>query len=196
MLQSGEFTSYPGCRAALIGGRDWPGPSPWHRLYRCTDGWIGLAALTEQEIARVPRALRPHMDGHGGDGDGGAGDTNDDAWAATLTGVFAQMSVQEALDRLAARRIPAVSVLDRHDVFTDPWLLSNGYYHAVDDPVLGTCTCVSGFADWAGSPTLRRSRSFACGEDTAEVLAKVGLAGDEIGSLVASGAAGIAARPA
>ncbi len=165
MVQAGELTSFPGRAPALTGGRDWPGPSALRRLYRCRDGWICVWARTAgDENAAVQaidslRQLGPHPERPGGD----PGD------------LLLSESVERVLDHFAVARVPAVEVLGRHDVFTDPWLAENHFFHSIPDPDVGAYYGIRAVTDWPGCHTLPPSRSFFIGQDSKEVLAEAGL---------------------
>jgi crotonobetainyl-CoA:carnitine CoA-transferase CaiB-like acyl-CoA transferase len=155
MVQAGELTSFAGRPPALSGGRDWSGPSPYRRLYRCRDGWICLWARCVAETVATDRALESPV------------------------GEFADrlrsFSVGDALDRLATSGVPAAKVLSRYDVFTDPWLIENDFYHSIPDPDVGAYFGIRSVTDWPGSAQAPMVRSFPIGLDTAEVLAGAGV---------------------
>ena len=164
MVQAGELTSFPGSPPPPVGGRDWPGPGAYRRLYRCADGWICLWATDSAGEAATDRALesagqyRPES-GPGADG---------------LAGRLEVMPVSEALDRLTVAGVAVARVLSRYDVFTDPWLRENEMFHSIPDPQVGAYYGIRGYTDWAGTAGGRASRSFSIGQDTADVLAGLG----------------------
>jgi len=47
--------------------------------------------------------------------------------------------LNEALDVLGCNGVPAVSVLSRDQLFTDPWLIENDVFRDVDDHPFGRC---------------------------------------------------------
>jgi crotonobetainyl-CoA:carnitine CoA-transferase CaiB-like acyl-CoA transferase len=164
MVQAGELTSFPGSPAPPVGGRDWPGPSAYRRLYQCADGWICLWAADGASEAATDGALESagqHRPGCGPSAEG-------------LAGRLQAMPVTEALDRLAAAGVAAARVLSRYDVFTDPWLRENEMFHSIPDPQVGAYYGIRGYTDWAGTAGGRASRSFSIGQDTADVLAALG----------------------
>jgi crotonobetainyl-CoA:carnitine CoA-transferase CaiB-like acyl-CoA transferase len=164
MVQAGELTSFPGSPPPPVGGRDWPGPGAYRRLYRCADGWICLWATGGASEAATDRALEAagqHRPECGPSGEG-------------LAGRLQAMPVSEALDRLTAARVAAARVLSRYDVFTDPWLRENEMFHSIPDPQVGAYYGIRGYTDWVGTAGGRASRSFSIGQDTADVLAALG----------------------
>jgi hypothetical protein len=60
-------------------------------------------------------------------------------------------------------------------VFADPWLRENEMFHSIPDPQVGAYYEVKGYADWPGTAGARACRSFAVGQDTADVLASIGI---------------------
>jgi crotonobetainyl-CoA:carnitine CoA-transferase CaiB-like acyl-CoA transferase len=163
MVQAGELTSFNGSRPSPAGGRDWPGPGPYRRLYRCADGWICLWASGDASVTATDRALksaRPYPSGRG--------------WSAEgIAHRLQAMPVSEALDRLTAQGVAAARVLSRHDVFTEPWLRENEMFHPIPDPQVGAYYGIRGYTDWIGTAGIPPCRSFSIGEDTADVLASL-----------------------
>ena len=162
MQQAGELTTFAGSPTPLRGSQDYLGPSPRRRLYRCLDGWIAVSAEAQPEKTwRRAVALSP-------------GPKHDvEQW-------FANASVEEALDDLAAASIPAAKVVGRDDVFDDPWLAENDFFASVRDTEHGQITVVRGYADWGRAATADRAWSHSRGEDTAEILREAGFTKDSL----------------
>ena len=95
-LQAAEMTSFAGSGAPLTGGRDFAGPSPCRRLYRCRDGWIALNA----EQNEFPRQALAEVIGSGRE------PSSTEETSGEFERLFAALSVEAALDRLATRRHP------------------------------------------------------------------------------------------
>jgi crotonobetainyl-CoA:carnitine CoA-transferase CaiB-like acyl-CoA transferase len=110
---------------------------------------------------------RPELDGSQPDGHWTDGHR--------LAGRLGEMTVTEALDRLGSACVPAARVLSRFDVLTDPWLAENRMFHSVPDATVGAYYGVRSFADWPQCATAPSPRSFAIGDDTAEILARITL---------------------
>ena len=165
MVQAGELTSFAGRIPATVGSRDWPGPSPHRRLYRCSNGWICLWARSPEEVAATSRALELSA----------AGGVEPGLCARQIGDRLGSLAVTEALDRFTTSGVPAAKVLSRYDVFTDPWLLDNGLYHSIPDAEVGAYFGIRSVAEWPGSTESPMARSFSIGQDTAEVLAEAGI---------------------
>ena len=163
-LQAAEMTSFAGSGAPLTGGRDFAGPSPCRRLYRCRDGWIALNA----EQNEFPRQALAEVIGSGRE------PSSTEETSGEFERLFAALSVEAALDRLATGGIPAVRVLRRTEIFRDSWLADNDVLLVIDDSDVGPVRAVGGFADWTSLHGEDRPEehhfSRALGEDTVAVL--------------------------
>jgi crotonobetainyl-CoA:carnitine CoA-transferase CaiB-like acyl-CoA transferase len=112
LLQSERLVRFAGRLPCGLGDRDFSGPGPLDRLYRCADGWIRLAARPEHGVA-VRAALGP-----GGDA---TGDLEEDL-ARALTG----QSVAEVLAALFSAGIPAVEARQAQRLVDDDVLVEHG----------------------------------------------------------------------
>lgn len=175
MLQSGELVSYRGRPPTPVGGRDFPGPRAGHRLYRCRDGWIGLATRTPEHMTQLLEALGL-AEAAGGRAASLLWAPGDGVLAGRIGDRLGQLSTEEALDLLGAAVVPAAPVLSRHRAIDDPWLNLNRFYHVVDDPVFGRCTLVRTFAEWTrsdGGGGPMSPSAPAIGQHTDEVLSEL-----------------------
>jgi crotonobetainyl-CoA:carnitine CoA-transferase CaiB-like acyl-CoA transferase len=168
MHQASEVTSFAGSPSPLRGGRDYLGPSPCRRLYRCADGWIALNAATGG-----PEALTAALAGV-------VSEANVDVDVAQIEQSLAGRNVEDALDTLAAASIAAVKVLGRNDIFEDGWLEENNFFAPVEDTDHGRMSIVTGYADWGRPRADQRAWSHALGEDAATILTEAGLPADAI----------------
>jgi crotonobetainyl-CoA:carnitine CoA-transferase CaiB-like acyl-CoA transferase len=168
-FQSGELTTFEGRRPADRGGLDWPGPSPFRRLYECCDGWIVVSACDDEEARRVLRAMESDP--------------------ASLAPRIRGLAALDALDRLTAAGIDAATVLDREAAFTDPWLTENRVFHVVDQPGIGPCHITAGYGEWRHEHIGHSLPAPRNGEHTREILRQAGFDDVHIDKLVASGAA-------
>ena len=54
-FQGAEFTTFSGSPTPMVGAPDFLGESAWHRLYRCSDGWIAgeFVARSDGAVGRM-----------------------------------------------------------------------------------------------------------------------------------------------
>jgi crotonobetainyl-CoA:carnitine CoA-transferase CaiB-like acyl-CoA transferase len=188
LFQSGELTHFEGRTPPDVGGRDWPGPRAVERLYECADGWLLLDARTE--LSR--RAL---ADAVGGSWPDPASAPSDGPFADAVAALLAPLTTEAALDRMLVAGVPAVPVLPRHAVYTDGWLAEHGVFHTFEQPGLGPCTAVAGYARWRDHDVSYDGPAPRNGEHTRSLLAEAGLDDAEVEALISSGAAHVLESP-
>jgi crotonobetainyl-CoA:carnitine CoA-transferase CaiB-like acyl-CoA transferase len=155
-VQCGEFTTWAGSPEPARGGLLFRGPDQGHRYYQCADGWIAVAALTEQLRVRMAAAL-------------GIDDL-------ALAGAALQpQSVAKAVELLSAQGVPGCRVVPRTLPMRDPFLVDNGFSHLVELPPDGIARVVDHHSHWPAAPSPRESRFFAPGENAQAVLAAAGV---------------------
>jgi crotonobetainyl-CoA:carnitine CoA-transferase CaiB-like acyl-CoA transferase len=160
VLEDGRVTPVPHMDAEQTG------LSPEHRLYRCEDGWLAVAATEPDEARRLRQLVgeRP-------------------------TEYFAARSRVDALLALAEHGIPAEAVLEAQ---LEPFLddadhaaagLHAHYRHAV----YGDLQQIGAFWDFGDLPLALKRPPPALGEHSREVLAGLGFGEDNLQALVAAG---------
>ena len=134
-FQGAEFTTFSGSSAPMVGAPDFLGESAWHRLYRCSDGWIAVISSRDQmEKFTHTVAVR------------------DEDLAVAGQRLFGELSMEEAVTRLTELGASAVAVLGRDDVFTAPLLIENDFFFRVEDAMVGPLRAIRSFAKWEGVP--------------------------------------------
>jgi crotonobetainyl-CoA:carnitine CoA-transferase CaiB-like acyl-CoA transferase len=181
LFQSGELTQFEGRSAARLGARDWPGPHAMERLYECSDGWIMVAAGDHTQRRALLGAAEVSTDVRTGSDDG--------ELARAIAAAFARVDADDAIARLRAAGVPAVTVLGRGAVYADPWFAENRFFRSFEQPGLGPCLAVAGYASWRDHIVEYDRPAPRNGEHTREVLESIGLEPERLETLIRCGAA-------
>ncbi len=147
-------------------------------IYPCIDGYVGIhvmprnwgpftRAIGREDLFEDPRFINgaervAHNDELMGEMY---------AWAATVT-------KKEAYEQGGSGRAPIAYVHTMEDVINSPQLNSRGFLTRIDHPVAGEAI-YPGPAWWIGDSGWLHGRAPLLGEHTAEVLAELGLSGEE-----------------
>ncbi len=145
-FQAAEYTTYADRPEPRVGYVDYVGDGPAHRFVEAADGWLGVCATTEAQRAAWDEIR-------------GVDDT-----------ALAGLTVDAAVGACRAAGVPAIAVLSRDDVYTDPTLSENDCFLMVDDDDLGEVRVIRGYAGWDGVAPRERSAMHAAGRDTDSVL--------------------------
>jgi crotonobetainyl-CoA:carnitine CoA-transferase CaiB-like acyl-CoA transferase len=140
-----------------VGGRDFLGSDPAGPFYPTRDGWLAIAARSDEENCRFRDAV---------------GDTD-------LEAVTGAENLIDWLDRLAAAGVPAAPVLPGTTALHDADLLANDFSHVVEVDGLGRYRIVRGHSDWSGAAGLV-AESGPVGCHPVPVLTGLGLEPDEM----------------
>lgn len=178
-LQSAELTAFDGRPPPLVGGVDFAGPSPTHRYYQAADGWLAVAAMTDEQIAGLHRTA----------GVISSSAINASEATARLGAALAGQTVEHWVTELSRHGVPACPVLGRQRPLHDRFLVENGFSHVVNDPDLGRLRIVQSYSDWRGGRNHLVAAGRRIGQDTRRVLRAANFAPQRIDGLLASGAA-------
>lgn len=145
---------------------DQTGVSPEHRLYRCADAWLAVAALSQGEAHAFETLAGSDPEAY-----------------------FAARTVEAALAALAEAGLQAERVReDQIDIFLDDSAAAaSGLVSDLDHPTLGRMRQVGGFWFLGGGQGVARAAP-TIGQHTREVLGQAGLSSQAIDDLIASGA--------
>ncbi|MBI2962414.1 MAG: CoA transferase [Deltaproteobacteria bacterium] len=140
-LGSGTYVRGPGQRGSLLAGGDPRGVYPNYGVYRTSDGWLFVGALTQPFWVKLVTLLEqvdlladPRLQGH--PFSFGAPDTRTFVRAA-LDPIFAARTTAEWLARLREADIPCGPVRTREEALADADARALGLVIGLDDPVLG-----------------------------------------------------------
>jgi crotonobetainyl-CoA:carnitine CoA-transferase CaiB-like acyl-CoA transferase len=140
-LGSGTYVRGPGQRGSLLAGGDPRGVYPNYGVYRTSDGWLFVGALTQPFwvklvtlVERVDLLVDSRLQGH--PFTFGAPDTKAFVRAA-LDPIFAAHTTAEWVARLREADIPCGPVRTRDEALADADARALGLVIGLDDPVLG-----------------------------------------------------------
>jgi len=145
-FQGGEFTTYPGRPSPIVGYIDYVGDEPDHCFVQAADGWLAVAATTDEQL---------------------------DAWSAIRGEHGAAVAGQTVAAVVAACRtaaVPAIAVLGRDEVYSTDVLADLGCWLVVDDDDLGEVKVMRDYSRWDGVPARNRAQLHAAGRDTDAVM--------------------------
>jgi crotonobetainyl-CoA:carnitine CoA-transferase CaiB-like acyl-CoA transferase len=174
---------------------DQTGFSAGYRLYEAEEGWLCLAALTDDHWEALLTAVgRPDLAGevgaggrlHGPDGRRAA----DEELNGVLRTAFGSRSARSWVEALTAAGVPA-EVSDPDWVlglFDDPELRERGWVTTYEHPVVGRMDVFGVLVDLSATPGVVQHPPVVPGRDTREVLAEFGFGEDEVEQLLAAGA--------
>jgi crotonobetainyl-CoA:carnitine CoA-transferase CaiB-like acyl-CoA transferase len=144
LIQSDSLVRFDGRPPAATGGRDFDGPGPLNRLYRCADGWVRLDA-----------PVGDRADGVAGDLlGGGSADLASGRLAERIAAELATRSVARVLERCAAAGLPAVAARQAPQLVGDESLIEHGVLEVTERDQAGPLRVGPGF--WVDFPGVTR----------------------------------------
>jgi crotonobetainyl-CoA:carnitine CoA-transferase CaiB-like acyl-CoA transferase len=148
-FQGGEYTTAPDLADPVVGYTDYVGEEPDHCFVEASDGWLAVAATTDEQRA---------------------------AWSAIRAGL-AEQTVAAVVYSCLAAGVPAIAVLGRDEVYTTDALVDAGCWLVVDDDDLGEVKVMRDYSQWDGVPPRTRAHMRAAGRDTDAVLQELSASG-------------------
>jgi crotonobetainyl-CoA:carnitine CoA-transferase CaiB-like acyl-CoA transferase len=167
------------------------GWSALYRLYKTSDGYLAIAALTDEHWRALGPAIgRPEMADDARYATSVVRSDNDEALAGELSAAFAGRPAAEWLAILDAAGVPA-EVCDPDYVtrlFADPDAERRQLTASFQHRMVGTMKMGGLNFRLSGTPGVIKSGPLWPGQDTKTILADLGYTAEEIGKLIESGA--------
>jgi len=168
------------------------GWSALYGLYRTSEGWLCLAALTDNHWTDLCEIVgRPELVEDGRFASNASRQRHDRDLRTELEAVFAQRSAVEWFKILDAARVPCeVTSPDFvHGLFDDPEWRDKGWVTSYQHGVVGRMDVFGLLFDLEETPGRIAGPPPVVGEHTHEVLAEVGYTADQVAELLATKAA-------
>jgi crotonobetainyl-CoA:carnitine CoA-transferase CaiB-like acyl-CoA transferase len=175
-LGSGTYVRGPGQRGSLLAGGDPRGIYPNYGIFRTSDGWIFVGALTQPFwvklvtlVERLDLLVDPRLQGH--PFTFGAPETKALVRAA-LDPIFAAGTTAEWLARLREADVPCGPIRTRDEALADADARALGLVIGLDDPLLGATWQPGELALFSDTPAPPPRPASPRGADTQAVCAE------------------------
>ncbi len=185
VLSSPWFGKWRGKEERPLADSGQHGINAFHRLYRLSDGWIYVAADTDDARAALSAAL-----GLGALDPAGGGHPAESPLARAIEAAFADRRVEDALAALEEAGVPAAEARSgASEVFLDDETAhANGLVTETRHPTAGRMRIAWNYIGFRNTSSSAARPTPLLGEHSADVLAEAGLDESEIEALFASGA--------
>ena len=190
VISSGEFMRFRGKPPRRLADKEQYGLGALHRLYETADGWIYLAAESDQcwvglcqaldreDLASDPQFASPN-----------ARDENDLALSLELAQTLCRHTSAHWLRILEDAKIPCAPVVEEYDegFFSDPHAKANDMIVEHHHPNIGSYELSRNLIRLAATSNVDARSTPLLGEHTAEVLAEAGYPPEDIEALYRNG---------
>ena len=160
-------------------------------IYETADGYMSVSLMTDRQwlgfcavAGREDLAADPRF------ATGALRDENIDERLEQVQEVLRSKTTAEWTAAFDAASVPSAPVLTRSQMVKHPQVAANGTLVEYDHPLAGRVRQARPAIRFEGSPSSIGRGGSVLGADTREVLAEIGLCGEEIEAAFASGAAG------
>jgi crotonobetainyl-CoA:carnitine CoA-transferase CaiB-like acyl-CoA transferase len=155
-----------------------------YQAFRSADGWLTIGATTKFNWAALCRALgldrllddKRYVDSN-------LRHRNREALAATIESVTLTKPTAHWLALLGEAGVPCAPIQNFGQVFSDPHLLSRGYFWDAPHPKAGSVRQLGSPMRFSGTPVRRGKAGPLLGEDSAALLGELGYSAREVGRL-------------
>jgi crotonobetainyl-CoA:carnitine CoA-transferase CaiB-like acyl-CoA transferase len=162
-----------------------------YRMIRVKDGYMAAAAITEDQVRGVFRALgRPEFADDPRFCNVNAILANFDSFEREVGEVARAFELADIIARLEAEDVPCAPVLSFSDLFDHPQVLANEMFEETEHPQMGTLRRARPAARFSATEPAPAGPAPALGEHTDEVLTTAGIPAREIADLKAKGIIG------
>jgi len=155
-----------------------------YQAFETADGYVVVACASENIWPRFCDAIeKPELKEDARFASNADRVENRDELDPLLGGVFAELTTEDALDRLAAHDVPASDVKDMEAVFENPQVEARGMHQSVPHPTAGEVEMPGSPMHFSRTPTSIRQYPPRLGEHTDEVLGEYGYSDADIAEL-------------
>jgi crotonobetainyl-CoA:carnitine CoA-transferase CaiB-like acyl-CoA transferase len=164
--------------------------------FQAQDGFVNVVLMNPDQWGRFCGALGdPAMETDPRFATNAARLEHHPAFKARVEGILGTGSAKEWVARLEAAGIAAGPIYEFHEVFEDPQVRHLGLVAEVEQPGAGKVRMLSFPGRASGTPPRIERPAPLLGQHTAEVLAELGLSGEEVDRLAAAGVIVLGEQP-